>query len=345
MHAADLKRLVQNKTEPHSIVTFVVLSIFLLELILRQIVQQMKFWGKFWNIFDVIVIYASWVMAIIQHHLANNSAKEGQSAATPLRLISRLVMIVRVIRLLAYASKRAKSLSVGGQLGAYSNMKRQLNDPHIRPKKIEKTPVPEHQNNSIAFGKSLLNEHKGTNNFHVQADMVAVNWGESNTSFCAVVSEESGVSNQDMSMHGSLFRSDTDVDGGKGRKFDESTHGSHGIDVSIHSIREAFDESAIKKYHMSRNNQSKRHLINSKQKSNQDGKLHVSWGGEESYYGEHLEDYMHDVALARLCQEQTLAMRLYETRIASLQRCVAFFVLFHQMGKRVADFWPAVSFG
>jgi hypothetical protein len=88
-----------------------------------------------------------------------------------------------------------------------------------------------------------------------------------------------------------------------------------------------------------------------------------------------------------------LAMRLYESRIASLQRCVAFFVLFHQvlinvydvksflchacghihmcnisegcvviyasfgwnvtqsisctpqMGKRVADFWPAVSFG
>ena len=54
-----------------------------------------------------------------------------------------------------------------------------------------------------------------------------------------MVSEESGFSNQDMSMHGSLFRSDTDVDGGKGRKFDESTHGSHGIDVSIHSIREA----------------------------------------------------------------------------------------------------------
>ncbi len=40
------------------------------------------------------------------------------------------------------------------------------------------------------FGKSLLNEHNGTNHFHVQAEMVAVNWGESNTFFRAV-SEES----------------------------------------------------------------------------------------------------------------------------------------------------------
>lgn len=66
---------------------------------------------------------------------------------------------------------------------------------------------------------------------------------------------------------------------------------------------------------------------------------------EEAYYGEHLEEELKHVALSRLCDEQVLAMRLYETRIASLQRCVAFFVLFHQMGKRVADFWPSVSFG
>ena len=53
---------------------------------------------------------------------------------------------------------------------------------------------------------------------------------------------------------------------------------------------------------------------------------------EEAYYGEHLEEELKHVALSRLCDEQVLAMRLYETRIASLQRCVAFFVLFHQMG-------------
>ena len=38
-------------------------------------------------------------------------------------------------------------------------------------------------------------------------------------------------------------------------------------------------------------------------------------------------------------------MHLYETRIASLQRFVSMAVMFHEMGKRVADFWPAVSGG
>ena len=38
-------------------------------------------------------------------------------------------------------------------------------------------------------------------------------------------------------------------------------------------------------------------------------------------------------------------MRMYETRFASLQRFVSMCVMFHEMGKRVADFWPAVSLG
>ena len=37
----------------------------------------------------------------------------------------------------------------------------------------------------------------------------------------------------------------------------------------------------------------------------------------------------------KLVDQQTLSMRLYESRIASLQRAVAFFVMFHQMGKDV----------
>lgn len=36
---------------------------------------------------------------------------------------------------------------------------------------------------------------------------------------------------------------------------------------------------------------------------------------------------------------------LYETRCASLQRLVGFFVLFHAMGRRVEGFWSYVSFG
>jgi len=46
-----------------------------------------------------------------------------------------------------------------------------------------------------------------------------------------------------------------------------------------------------------------------------------------------------------LCESQNLAMELYESRVASLQRFVAMTVLFHEMGSRVQQFFPAVSFG
>ena len=46
-----------------------------------------------------------------------------------------------------------------------------------------------------------------------------------------------------------------------------------------------------------------------------------------------------------LVDSQTIAMRLYESRIASLERAVAFYVMFHAMGKAVADWWPRWTFG
>ena len=46
-----------------------------------------------------------------------------------------------------------------------------------------------------------------------------------------------------------------------------------------------------------------------------------------------------------LVESQDLSMQLYESRVASLQRFVSMTVLFHQLGDRVAKFWPAVSFG
>eukprot|EP00931_Biecheleriopsis_adriatica_P010461 TRINITY_DN11152_c1_g1_i1.p1 TRINITY_DN11152_c1_g1~~TRINITY_DN11152_c1_g1_i1.p1 ORF type:complete len:1458 (-),score=249.36 TRINITY_DN11152_c1_g1_i1:158-4531(-) len=52
-----------------------------------------------------------------------------------------------------------------------------------------------------------------------------------------------------------------------------------------------------------------------------------------------------DTPAMKLIETQNLSMKLYESRIASLQRAVAFFVLFHEMGYRVAKFWPLVSFG
>ena len=38
-------------------------------------------------------------------------------------------------------------------------------------------------------------------------------------------------------------------------------------------------------------------------------------------------------------------MQLYESRIASLERFVAFCVMFHEMGRRVQCFWAKLSFG
>ncbi|XP_075265540.1 uncharacterized protein LOC142357936 [Convolutriloba macropyga] len=65
----------------------------------------------------------------------------------------------------------------------------------------------------------------------------------------------------------------------------------------------------------------------------------------EEVFGDNLMKTCPDAPIARLIIEQTLSCELYESRVASLQRLVAFFVMFHEMGKRVQDFWPRVSFG
>lgn len=69
----------------------------------------------------------------------------------------------------------------------------------------------------------------------------------------------------------------------------------------------------------------------------------------EKYFGETVRKYNAgkdnkdlDFMLAR---NQHFSQELYETRIASLQRFVAMTVLFHQMGKRVQEFFVSISFG
>jgi len=47
----------------------------------------------------------------------------------------------------------------------------------------------------------------------------------------------------------------------------------------------------------------------------------------------------------KVAESQTHSMNLYETRIASMQRAVAMYVMFHEMGKRCAQFWPNWSCG
>jgi hypothetical protein len=61
-----------------------------------------------------------------------------------------------------------------------------------------------------------------------------------------------------------------------------------------------------------------------------------AWMLDNTFYG--LTD-------AEAMSKQRLMQTLYESRLASLQRLVSFFVLFHAMGKLVQDFWPRVSCG
>jgi len=71
----------------------------------------------------------------------------------------------------------------------------------------------------------------------------------------------------------------------------------------------------------------------------------------EKYYGETMVKTMQkegdheDVNDLEVSQKQEVAMRLYESRIAALQRAVSMFVMFHELGKRVQDFWPNWTLG
>ena len=77
------------------------------------------------------------------------------------------------------------------------------------------------------------------------------------------------------------------------------------------------------------------------------GFANVEWSREKFFGEKLLSERPADLEGGdrAVAETQTLAMRLYESRVASLERAVAFFVLFHEMGARVAAFWPGVSRG
>ena len=64
----------------------------------------------------------------------------------------------------------------------------------------------------------------------------------------------------------------------------------------------------------------------------------------ETYFGEDLT-HPTGVGLFIMSQSQHLAMELYESRIASMQRFVAMTIMFHRMGMRVQSFFERISFG
>ena len=66
----------------------------------------------------------------------------------------------------------------------------------------------------------------------------------------------------------------------------------------------------------------------------------------ERVFGEELQSQApRGVGAFLLSESQHLAMELYESRVASMQRYVAMCVMFHQMGMRVQSFFPKISFG
>jgi hypothetical protein len=136
-----------------------------------------------------------------------------------------------------------------------------------------------------------------------------------------------------------------------GRRQDESVHSLFSVNESDNGMDQLEEEENELTKHVRIMNDHDAPLKRQKSKNDRKkllGSIHEKscrLRMDEAYYGQHLEEELQDTALARLCDEQKLAMRLYESRIGSLQRCVAFFVLFHAMAKRVADFWPSVSLG
>merc|ERR1712196_635893 len=66
----------------------------------------------------------------------------------------------------------------------------------------------------------------------------------------------------------------------------------------------------------------------------------------EEYFGEKLRNTVPAGSEPfDLVDSQTISMRLYESRFASMERAVAFYVMFHAMGKTVADWWPFWTLG
>lgn len=70
---------------------------------------------------------------------------------------------------------------------------------------------------------------------------------------------------------------------------------------------------------------------------------------DEKYFGERMRKYNSAKDEKELnfliARKQHFCQELYEARIASLQRFVAMIVMFHQMGKRVQEFFQYISFG
>jgi len=120
---------------------------------------------------------------------------------------------------------------------------------------------------------------------------------------------------------------------------------SEDVDDDDNGINDVFDAVIAKNTSMKRSRQRTQSKEEMEEKAMRDlrqilplrGQFVGSWMAfDKRYQGLSNQDIM---------QRQYLVQALYETRCASLHRFVSFLVMFHALGKAVADFWPRVSCG
>jgi len=102
-----------EETEIQNQITYFVLACFLVELSARMLTKGRRFFQSYWNIFDVIVIYASIAFAAAQYYFEQakseeRAIEEARQVTTPLRILSRIAMALRLIRMISHARKLAE---------------------------------------------------------------------------------------------------------------------------------------------------------------------------------------------------------------------------------------------
>ena len=101
-------------TDTQTYITFGVLGLFFVELSARMLAQGRRFYESCWNFFDFVIIYASIGLAAGQYYMeqtaqnSNDALSTARSSATPLRILSRIAMGLRVLRVISHMRKAGK---------------------------------------------------------------------------------------------------------------------------------------------------------------------------------------------------------------------------------------------
>ena len=107
-----LVSLFESNGEPdytQRVLSLSIVCCFTFEIKLRLLAQETRFFHSFWNVFDIIVIYASLILSILSFvdsvQMDESGLKEGSSS---LRILSRIAIALRVIRIFIQVRKVKK---------------------------------------------------------------------------------------------------------------------------------------------------------------------------------------------------------------------------------------------